>query len=143
MHERVRRQPCASREGESLESLAAREHPERLVVHLLLERTEVEATDEGGVGERLLLLRAREDDEHPVEGREVGEGRLVPEQLNAALAPRLADEECGGEGGGREEAEDVEEDLVREGRRGDDWRSRLLAPVRERERQRRRRVDRR
>jgi hypothetical protein len=73
VHERVRRQPCASREGESLESLAARKHPERLVIHLLLERTEVEATDEGGVGERLLLLRAREDDEHPVEGGEVGE----------------------------------------------------------------------
>lgn len=72
---------------------------------------EVETANELGVGEG--LVGEGEDLKHPVEGGERLEHGFVPEKLDAALAPRFADAESGGEGGGGKEAEDVEEDFVR------------------------------
>jgi hypothetical protein len=104
---------AAAGEGEALEAGALGDGAEGGVVDVVVEEGEVDAADEVGVGEG--LLGGAEDGEVLGEGGEAGHVGLVPEELDPALAPGLADHDAGLEvADGGDELEDGEDDLVRQ-----------------------------
>ena len=102
----------AAGEGESFEAGACAHAEEELVLELSGKDGKVETADKGCIGEDLVGLA--DDGNQLEEGRDLVEGRAVPEELDTTDAPCLADLETREEiwWGGNDVLEDVEEDLM-------------------------------